>query len=122
VTSSRWRNFDHEQIQALARGPRFRDAPGERVCPACGATTVRTYFQGGERLGNPILMTYTWCANCHRYSGATGPKPTGLEFDDPLERVPPPERSELGQDLVRLLTYLDQLWDEGVLPQRISTR
>jgi hypothetical protein len=119
---TRWRNFDYDQIQALARGPRFRDAPGERACPACGVRAVRSYLHAGERLGNPIVMGYTWCANCHRYNGSTGPKPEGLEFDDPLERLPPPERSELGQDLISLLTYLDRLWDEGVLPQRISGR
>ncbi len=118
----RWRTFGPAQLSVLATGPRFRDVRAERTCPVCGATAVRTYFQGGERLGNPILMTYTWCANCHRYHGATGPKPAGLEFDDPFGRLPALERSELGQDLISLLTYLDRLWDEGVLPQQISTR
>jgi rubredoxin len=114
----RWRPFEPDQIAALAAGPRFIEAPAERVCPACGVTAVRSYLHGGERLGNPIVMGYTWCANCHRYSGSTGPKPPGLEFDDPLERRPPDEHRNLG--LIRLLIYLDRLWDEGVLPQRMS--
>jgi hypothetical protein len=116
----RWRTFEPDQIAALAAGPRFIEAPAERVCPACGVTAVRSYLHRGERLGDPIVMGYTWCANCHRYSGSTGPKPPGFEFDDPLERLPPDERRRLHQSLIGLLHYVDQLWDDGVLPQRMS--
>jgi hypothetical protein len=116
----RWRTFEPAQISVLVRGPRFIDTPVERVCPVCGVKAVRSYLQAGERLGNPIVMGYTWCANCHRYSSSTGPKPVGLEFDDPLDRLPPDERRSLQQDLVALLNHLDQLWNDGLLPQRMS--
>jgi hypothetical protein len=115
---NRWRNFDHVQIQALARGPRFRDAPGERACPACGVKAVRSYLYGSERNGNPTVISYTWCSNCHRYSGSTAPRPDGLEFNDPLDQLPTAERQELREDLTGLLSYLDRLWNEGALPQR----
>jgi hypothetical protein len=105
--------FSAEQIADLAKSARKAGA-AERVCPACGWTKVRTYRYFSERMTGPTVISYVWCAHCHRFMGSTGPRPPTLQLDDPLTRE---EHLTLDHDLDALLTYLDRLWDTGVLPQ-----
>lgn len=119
TTSRRWVKFDWPQVQALAEAPAPWQEPGERVCPACDVQAVRFYVYGSKRLGRPTLISYTWCANCHRYEGSTGPRPAGLEFSDPLSAE---QHQEFREDLSGLLQFLDRLWDQGRLPQEFTVR
>lgn len=116
VTPARgWTGFDWPHLQSLASPSWAR--PAERVCPACGAASVRFYMYGSQRLGRPTVVTYTWCADCRRFDGTTGPRPAGFAFTDPLS---PQRRDELGHEVSGLLDYLDRLWDEGHLPQAFA--
>ena len=115
---SAWKNFDAQQLKALTTGTSFLQNPRERVCPACGATDVRAYLYKSDRNGRPTLIGYAWSTNCHRYAGSTGPYPDGLTFDDPMDDLPPEERDRLQYNLEKLFKYLDEKWDEGLLPQR----
>ncbi|GEM_PF-5952795 len=118
MVADTWKNFDTTHIQSLANGPRFWDNPSERICPACGARCLRAYMETSARSGHPALINNIWCTSCHRFGGATGPKPTDLEFTDPLEQLSDDERLELQEDVGRFFGYLDRLWSKGALPQR----
>ncbi len=108
-----WKAFSAEQVADLARSARMSVAV-ERICPACGWTTVRTYRYFSERMTGPTIISYVWCAHCHRYEGSTGPRPPQLQLADPLTRE---DHLNLDHDLHALLQYLDHLWDTGILPQ-----
>ena len=112
-----WKNFDTEQLRALAAGTPFLQDPGERLCPACGVRDVRSYLYKSDRDGRPTLIGYSWSTNCHRFDGSTGPYPTGMTFDDPMDDMPAQDRKRLRGDLDQLFAYLDELWDNGRLPQ-----
>ena len=115
-----WKNYDARQLQELSTGTPFLQDPRERVCPACGATDVRSYLYKSDRNGRPTLIGYSWSTNCHRYSGSTGPYPDGLIFDDPMDQLSPDIRDRLQYDLDQLFEYLDEQWDRGSLPQRFT--
>ena len=115
---SAWKNFNSQQLQALTTGTPFPQDPQERVCPACGATDVRSYLYKSDRNGRPTIIGYSWSTNCHRYTGSTSAYPDGLTFNDPMEELPPEERDRLQYNLDQLFEYLNEQWDIGSLPQR----
>jgi hypothetical protein len=96
-----WKNFDSEHVRALAAGTPFRQEPGERICPACGVRDVRSYLYRSDGDGRPTLIGSSWPANCHRYDGSTGPYPTGMAFDDPMDELAAEDRRKLRGDLDR---------------------
>lgn len=106
--------FDSEQVKALGRTARNVGGSGERICPACGKVSVRTYRYFSERITGPTVISYVWCSHCHRYAGSTGPRPPGPDLKDPLTRQ---DHIDLDHDLIALLERLDHLWDIGRLPQ-----
>lgn len=114
--------FSREQEQKLVAGPRFTEAPTERVCPACGKLAVRMYIYRPDVGGRPSRITYAWCASCRRFKGWTGPDLDDLQFSDPLSSLPANERRELQGDLDSFLQRLDELWDAGELPQNFSMK
>ncbi|MFD5700222.1 hypothetical protein [Streptomyces lasiicapitis] len=67
-----------------------------------------------------MRITYAWCATCRRFKGWTGPDIDGLEFNDPLEKLPQEKRRNLQQDFTLFLDHLDKLWSSGELPQRFT--
>lgn len=117
TASRRWQQFDRSHLDSMVGSvqPPWKH-PGEQVCPACGARALRHFVHAGERFGRPILYSYKWCANCRRSNGATGPRPDGLEFTEPLSQ----EEIDETDGLSGLLDLLDRLWDEGTLPQSFS--
>src|SRR5438132_13364842 len=113
---TRWRNVATGELQssdALAR----RDL-SERMCPSCGQRSLRRYLSRLERarLG-PALLSQTWCNNCRKFTGSTGPMPTGMSFTDPLSGLSDDERS-LISGVEPLFAELNRRWDRGELPQR----
>lgn len=114
------REFDSAQVQRLLAGPSFTEDTSERVCPACGAASVRTYVHRRTGAGRPALITYSWCAACRRFKGWTGPDSGELAFTDPLADLSAAGRRELERDFDAFLRRLDGLWDSGELPQRFG--
>ena len=106
--------YDATEVRLLGERARLEPVDGERACPSCGVRKVRTYRYFSSRVSGPTLTSYVWCANCHRYSGSTGPRPASLNLDDPLDHS---EHERYENDLPSLLDRLDKFWDEGVLPQ-----
>jgi len=113
----RWQPFDRSHLDAMIGRvqPPWKHA-GEQVCPACGARALRYFAHPGERFGRPILFSYRWCANCRRFTGATGPRPDGLTFTEPLSR----QEIDETDGVSGLLDLLDRMWDEGTLPQSFT--
>jgi rubredoxin len=109
--------FTGDQVAALASGTSFLVAPGERDCPACGARSVRAYVTAPDNARRPTLVSYVWCAACRRFVGTRTAHPAGLVFSDPLSGA---DRRALESTLTGFLAHLDQLWDEGVLPQTFT--
>ena len=112
-----WGSFSGAQVQELAQAPGFAEDPGERPCPACGERAVRSYHSVPATAHRPTLVSYVWCAACHRFVGSRTAHPAGLVFSDPLAVLPAGERRELERSLIGFLEHLDRLWDTGVLPQ-----
>jgi hypothetical protein len=113
--------FDSMQVNELLKGTRFVDAPGERPCPACGKRAVRTYVYRVAGNGRrPARISYSWCANCRRFKGWTGPDLGDLEFDDPLAGLSPAQRQEAERDIDAFFRRLDTLWESGELPQHFT--
>lgn len=115
----KWTHYITEELDSLAQNRVPLTSREERLCPACGHKSVRSYFHemsGGAR-GHPVGMSYIWCANCHKYNSSTGvPRSDRYNFDDPSETDR--ELARLRRhDLLALLDYLNELWDRGVLPQ-----
>jgi hypothetical protein len=115
-----WGSFSGEQVEALAQGPNFMAAPGERECPACGERAVRAYVTAPPAAKRPTLVSYVWCAACSRFVGTRSKHPDGLVFSDPLALLTGDERRALEGSLTGFLAHLDQLWDDGVLPQSFA--
>lgn len=115
-----WGSFTGDQVAALTRGPSFLADPGERECPACGAVSVRAYVTQPESARRPTLVSYVWCAACRKFVGTRAAHPAGLVFSDPLALLSAAERRELERSLTGFLTHLDDLWNEGVLPQSFA--
>lgn len=110
----KWTSYNSTQISLLAEKAEEEGFQNERSCPVCARRKVRTYGYLSSRTTGPTLISYSWCSNCHRFWGGTGPRPVGLRLDDPLDES---EHERYDHDLDALLDHLDQLWDEGVLPQ-----
>lgn len=110
-----WIGFDTAQLDALGRSAKSESSTTERTCPACGNRCVRSYRYFSSRVTGPTVISYVWCACCHRYAGSTGPRPPGLDLEDPLT---PEDHRRLDRDLTALLGHLDHLWEAGRLPQR----
>jgi hypothetical protein len=109
------------QVNELMKGPRFVDAPGERPCPACGKRAVRTYvYRAAESPQRPARISYSWCVNCRRFKGWTGPDLGDLEFNDPLGDLSLAQRKKAERDIDAFFRKLDVLWDSGELPQRFT--
>lgn len=90
----------------------------------CGQRAVRRYYHemGGGARGHAVGMSYTWCANCHRYNSSTGvPRSDRYDFDDPSSKDQRLARLQR-EDLLGLLDYLDELWGRGVLPQTFTPK
>ena len=86
----------------------------------CGHEAVRKYVHEHEGPGRTVWMYYSWCSHCHRYSSSTGPSQAEKYlFDDPGANSKELRRLRK-TDLFGLLDHLDLLWDNGVLPQRIT--
>lgn len=81
------KEYDYRQVDALVSGPRFSEDPVERLCPACGCKTVRTYIYRNIGPHRTTRATYMWCASCRRFKGWTGPDSDNLTFSDPLESL-----------------------------------
>lgn len=110
-----WTGFDTAQIDALGRSAKGEGGDTERTCPACGHRAIRGYRYFSSRLTGPTVISYVWCSHCRRWAGSTGPRPPGLDLDDPLT---PEDHRKLDRDLPALLGHLDRLWETGKLPQR----
>lgn len=115
-----WDSFSGDQVAALTQGPSFFADPGERECPACGAMSLRAYFQAPAHARRPTLVSYVWCRSCRKFVGTRAKHPEGLVFSDPLAALPLAEQRELERSLVGFLDHLDRLWDDGVLPQTFA--
>jgi hypothetical protein len=116
-----WSSFSGAEVEALARDASFPAEPVERVCPACGEQSVRAYLTVPESAKRPTLVSYVWCASCRRFVGTRAAYPAGLVVSDPLAALPPAERRTLEGSLTGFLSHLDRLWDDGVLPQPLTT-
>jgi len=115
-----WSSFTGPQVESLAQGPNFPAEPGERECPACGERRIRAYLTTPERARRPTLVSYVWCAACRKFVGTRAAHPAGLVFSDPLALLSTEERRALERSLTGFLAHLDQLWDDGVLPQSFA--
>jgi hypothetical protein len=115
-----WDSFSGDQVAAMTQGSSFFADPGERECPACGATSLRAYFHAPDNARRPTLVSYVWCSSCHKFVGTRAKHPEGLVFSDPLATLTVAERRELERSLVGFLGHLDRLWDDGVLPQTFA--
>lgn len=115
-----WGGFSAAQMQQLAQAPAFAADPGERLCPACGERAVRAYLCSAAGARRPTLVSYVWCAACHRFVGTRAAHPAGLVFSDPLATLPDGERRRLEAGLIGFFAHLDRLWDDGVLPQTFA--
>ncbi|MBU2662107.1 hypothetical protein KOI35_01170 [Actinoplanes bogorensis] len=104
----------------MTQGSSFFADPGERECPACGATSLRAYFNAPENARRPTLVSYVWCSSCRKFVGTRAKHPDGLVFSDPLATLSLAERRGLERSLVGFLEHLDGLWDAGVLPQTFA--
>ncbi len=109
-----WAMYDEAEIRILGKQARQEGLDHERTCPVCGQQSVRTYRYFSSRLTGPTLISYVWCSRCRRYAGSTGPRPPTLALEDPLTVA---DRKRLEGDIFGLLLHLDQLWEEGKLPQ-----
>lgn len=109
--------YNHEQVQALASGPKLSTDPSERHCPACGRKKVRNYRYRSSRRNSPTQVTYMWCASCRRFKGWSGPLLGEFTLNDPLADLKQSERLQLEDDSNAFFARLDQLWEAGELPQ-----
>lgn len=89
-------------------------------CPACGGDRLRFYhhqFSFAQRRGGTL---WTWCPACHRWAHLSGAQlPAGLRYEDVFAHLSLEAFGEL--ERVGLLDRLDQMCDEGTLPQCFST-
>ena len=115
-----WDSFSGDEVAALTQGSSFFAEPGERECPACGVRRLRAYVTAPPNARRPTLVSYVWCAGCRKFVGTRAKHPEGLVFSDPLVALPADERRELERSLVGFLAHLDQLWDDGALPQTFA--
>ena len=115
-----WSSFTGSEGEALAQGGSFLAEPVERVCPACGARSVRAYLTVPEQARRPTLVSWVWCAGCRRFVGTRAAHPAGVVVSDPLAVLPAAQRRELERSLTGFLAHLDELWDAGVLPQTFT--
>lgn len=97
--------------------------PEEQQCPVCGALGIRRYFTMFEGRTQPTIGSQTWCPVCHTFTGSTGPALGRVVESDPMKDDPDAPRGEGGQAAMEaFFSYLDRLWDKGLLPQRITRR
>jgi hypothetical protein len=115
-----WTSFSGDEVAALTRGESFFVAPAERVCPACGRPRLRAYVTSPPAARRPTLVSYAWCGACQKFVGTRAKHPEGLVFSDPLALLTDDERRDLERSLTGFLAHLDQLWDDGVLPQTFA--
>lgn len=111
------RSYGYQQEKALLSGPKFADDQSERVCPVCDQTAVRIYTYRNVAAHRTTRITYAWCANCRHFKGWTGVYDSNHDFTDPLESLSQEERRELEDDFDGFFHRLDELWNEGQLPQ-----
>lgn len=114
------RTFTADEVAALSQGAAFMAEPGERICPACGVRSVRTYVNVPQNARRPTLVSYVWCAACRSFVGTRARHPEGVVFSDPLAALSVAERRELESSLVGFLEHLDRLWEAGLLPQSFA--
>jgi hypothetical protein len=117
-----WREYSSVEVGELGRtAPPLTDT-AERTCPRCGQKKVRRYLYDRARTDRMVGISCVWCSNCHGYTATTGAAASDyFEFPDPADDLPALARSRDG-DLMALLDLLDRLWDDGVLPQRMTPR
>jgi hypothetical protein len=120
VSSNRWRGYSSDEIATLSDWDIFSPALCEHRCPHCSRIMLRIYMYTSRLTGD--LSTQIWCSNCHSYSGWTGPAPDDVIVHDPLAQLPAEEFDALNKDEDTLFGYLDRLWEQGTLPQRITPR
>jgi hypothetical protein len=115
-----WASFSGDEVAALTQGESFFAAPTERICPACGRQRLRAYVTSPAQARRPTLVSYAWCGACRKFVGTRSKHPEGLVFSDPLALLSDADRRELERSLTGFLAHLDELWDEGVLPQTFA--
>jgi hypothetical protein len=111
-----WTNFSSDDLEVLAPTlPPFGQLATERVCPACGETSVRWYHYRNT-FRDRAKVTYVWCSACRRFYGQTT-RQESWELSDPLGELTGDERVALEGDLGTFFGDLDRLWAAGSLPQ-----
>jgi predicted RNA-binding Zn-ribbon protein involved in translation (DUF1610 family) len=111
--------FTSSEIETLSRERNFLRDQAEWPCPSCGKAKIRTYLRNTKRADRPAVISYTWCAHCRKMSGSTGPLPPGLTISDPWRELDPEAWEQFDTSLPRFFARLDQLWEDGVLPQSV---
>src|SRR5262245_27645001 len=120
---SDWHPFSSLEIQKLTQKPRPPTAKGPRTCPICGKDAVRSYYHELHQSGWSRAMgsSWFWCFRCKRYCHFSGELLSNdFTFDDPYASLSVEKFSEL--EKTDWYGRLDQLWDEGVLPQTFQLK
>lgn len=92
----------------------------ERRCPRCSHLGMRRYFHLFEGSARTSLITYLWCPSCHGYDGSTV-SGAGMALDrDPMSELDAAERRTVKSSTESYLAKLDEFWDNGKLPQRLT--
>jgi hypothetical protein len=117
----RIRAYTDEELQKIGAQ---KDLPPERQqCPACGSLGIRRYYTTFEGRSLPTIAHQVWCPACHTFGGSYGPALGRVLESDPVKDDPnAPSDGPSPQALDEFFTYLDRLWDQGLLPQRITYR
>jgi hypothetical protein len=117
----RIRAYTDEEVRIL-RGQKDLP-PEEQQCPACAALGIRSYYTMFEGRAQPTIAYQMWCPACHTFTGSYGPALGRVVESDPVKNNPdaPPDGPS-PEALDEFFSYLDRLWDQGLLPQRITRR
>ena len=120
MSSTRWRGYSSDEIAALSDWEIFSEDLGEHRCPNCRNMSLRIYMFTSRSTGH--LSTQIWCHRCHSYSGWSGPHPDDVVVLDPLQDLSDERFEAINKDEDTFFGYLDRLWEQGTLPQRIIPR
>ena len=73
-----------------------------------------------ELARRPTLVSYVWCSACRKFVGTRARTRRAWSSRTRSPCCPTRSGGELERSLVGFLAHLDELWDDGVLPQTFA--
>lgn len=117
-----WKNYSSSEVQELTARPQPPTVTVERECPSCRRRSVRFYYHDLAGTSRTIGSAYVWCRYCRKTWVFTGQAfAPEFEFDDPFKNLAFAEFGKVEQQK-EWYSKLDELWENGVLPQKATIR